>query len=106
MSEQVESTESVTENDLFPQTGTELEYDITESDVKELFEKQEEEDTDSKDEDSSKTESTDEKDETTSQSTESDKETASGNSSQSTSSKTENGGKYDADGDGWTDGWN
>ncbi len=112
-SELIESTVSVTENDLFPQTGTTSEYTITESDAKELFEMQEEEDTDSKDDGSSKTDEKDDassgsdsKDETSSKKTESDKETTSSTSSSATSSKTEGNSKYDADSDGWTDGWN
>ncbi len=117
------------EGDFFTQNGTESEFKITESEIEELFEKQESidqengEDKASSEADSSDNVSSKDSESVTSADNEasasSDKDgTVSGEESQpagtdkDTDSKTQeskptaSASKYDKDGDGWTDGWN
>ena len=101
------TTSEISTEKLFGNNGTESEYKITESETESLFQSQKD-----REEQESKNESN--------QSSTSDKETS---SKKGTTSKTEttskvasttskdtvasatNNSKFDADGDGWTDGW-
>ena len=110
-----DTTSKLTEKDIFEYNGTESEYNITESEAKELFEKQP---TVSSEDESSQKESsesdTESQSDTSSQNgTSSQSDTPSQNDASSTedvttdnsSSTTTSTNEFDKDGDGWTDGW-
>lgn len=99
------TTSKLTEKDIFEYNGTESEYSITESEVKELFDNQPSTSSDNSVslEQSSKPESNTESEDDAS--SESESSSAQSDTTDSSSNATSSTNKFDKDGDGWTDGW-
>ena len=93
------TSSELTAADLFGNNGTESEYNITSSEVKELFQNQEDKE---KDETSSKTTSSKNESKVNSLKQET---TSSKVDSSKISTTSEQNNKFDLDSDGWTDGW-
>ena len=104
-----DTSSKISEKDIFEYIGTESEYDITKSEVKELFENQStvsSSDESSKDDTSSKEDSSNESDVSSSgTSSENDTSSQANESNDESSSDTTSTNDFDKDGDGWTDVW-
>ena len=100
-----DTTSKLTEKDIFEYNGTESEYNITESEVKELFDNQPSTSSDnsvSQDQSSKPQSNTESQDNASNESKASSTQSDITDSSSSTTTSTN---KFDKDGDGWTDGW-